>query len=219
MPAQRMRFMPPSDPAPIARRGFLAKVGAAIAGIALLGKVRRADAATQSSQPFLGEVMLFAGNFAPVGWAFCNGQLLPISQNTALFSLLGTMYGGNGISTFALPDLRGRAPMHFGQGPGLSNYVEGQAGGEEVHTLATAEMPAHSHAAYGDAANGVSDVPTNQLPARNPAGIPAYGAAATAQLASNHIAAAGSSSPHNNLQPFLVINYCIALQGIYPSRS
>jgi microcystin-dependent protein len=218
MPMQRMQIIPPADPAPIERRGFLTKVGAAIAGLALLGRARPAEAATQAYEPFIGEIMLFAGNFAPRNWALCNGQLLPISQNTALFSLLGTTYGGNGTVTFGLPDLRGRAPVHFGQGPGLSNYTQGQLGGEEIHTLQQTEMPAHTHTAYADPANGSSEAPGNLLPARNPAGIPVYGAAAAASLASTHISPAGSSQPHNNMPPYLVVNYCIALTGIFPSR-
>lgn len=218
MPVQRLHPSPQAKSAPIERRGFLVKLGAAIAGLALLGRARRAEASTDSLQPFVGEIMLFAGNFAPVGWALCNGQLLPISQNTALFSLLGTNYGGNGVSTFGLPDLRGRAPVHFGQGPGLSNYLVGQIGGEEAHVLVQGEMPAHSHTAYGDAANGTSDTPTNLLPARNPAGIPTYGATPSTPMALSHIAAAGQNQPHANMQPFLAINYCIALSGVYPSR-
>jgi microcystin-dependent protein len=213
MPVQRMQITPPSDPAPIERRGFLAKVGAAIAGLALLGRARQADAATQGLDPFIGEIMLFAGNFAPNGWALCNGQLLAINTNTALFSLLGTYYGGNGTTNFGLPDLRGRAPVHVGP-----NYVQGQVGGEENHTLLQTEMPAHTHTAFCDSSNGSSDTPANLLPARNPAGIPAFGTTASAVLAPGHIAVVGSSQPHNNMPPYLVINYCIALQGVFPSR-
>jgi microcystin-dependent protein len=219
MPAQRTSSVTSPDPAPLERRGFLTKLGAAVAGLALLGRARKAEAATNSSAPFIGEIMLFAGNFAPTGWALCNGQLLAISSNTALFSLLGTQYGGNGVSTFGLPDLRGRAPVHFGQGPGLANYSQGQVGGEEGHTLAPAEMPSHTHTAYGDSSNGSSDVPTGLLPARNAAGIPSFGATASATLSGTYIAPAGSNQPHNNMPPFLVMNYCIALQGVFPPRS
>jgi len=218
MPAQRPRLGPQVPAVPLPRRGFLAKAGAALAGLALVGRARRADAATEGINPFLGEIMLFAGNFAPNGWALCNGQLLPINQNTALFSLLGTTYGGNGQTTFALPDLRGRAPVHFGQGPGLSNFSQGQLAGEENHTLIATEMPAHTHVAHGDAANGTSDTPTGLLPARNPGGIPAYGAGAGALLANTFLANTGGSQPHNNMQPYLVLNYCIAMSGIFPSR-
>ena len=219
MSEQRIRLTPPPEPAPIERRGFLLKAAAALAGLAFLGHARRSEAATQSSQPFIGEIMLFAGNFAPRGWATCDGQLLAINTNTALFSILGTMYGGNGVSTFGLPDLRGRAPVHFGQGAGLSSYVQGQVAGEEGHVLQQAEMPAHSHTAYSDLANGTSEVPTNLLPARNPAGIPTFGATPGTTLAAGHIAATGSGLAHNNMPPFLVINYCIALQGVFPSRA
>lgn len=219
MPPQRIQLTQPSDSAPIERRGFLVKAAAALAGLAFLGHARKSEAATLSAQPYVGEIMLFAGNFAPRGWALCDGQLLSISTDTALFSLLGTYYGGNGVSTFALPDLRGRAPVHFGQGVGLSNYVQGQFGGEENHLLLPTEMPAHSHTAFGDSSNGTSEAPANLLPARNPAGIPTFGATPSAALSAVHIAQAGSSQPHSNLPPYLVINYCIALQGVYPSRA
>jgi microcystin-dependent protein len=219
MSAQRIQLTPPPEPAPIERRGFLLKAAAALAGLAFLGQGRKSEAATLSSQPYIGEIMLFAGNFAPVGWALCNGQLLAISTNTALFSILGTTYGGNGMQTFGLPDLRGRAPVSFGQGAGLSNYTLGQVAGEEYHVLAPGEMPAHSHTAYADSANGTSENPASLLPARNPAGIPTFGATPATTLAATHIAPAGSSQPHNNLPPYLVINYCIALQGVFPPRA
>lgn len=218
MPMQRPRLGPQAPSVPLPRRGFLAKAGAALAGLALLGRARRAEAATDGLNPFIGEIMMFAGNFAPTGWALCNGQLLSIAQNTALFSLLGTTYGGNGQTTFALPDLRGRAPIHFGQGPGLSNYSQGQLAGEENHTLLATEMPTHTHVARADAANGTSDTPTGMFPARTPGGTPAYGAGSAAQLASTFLATTGGSQPHNNMQPYLVINYCIALTGVFPSR-
>ena len=218
MPMPRPRLGPTIPTVPLPRRGFLAKAGAALAGLALLGRARRAEAATDAISPFVGEIMLFAGNFAPNGWALCNGQLLPINQNQALFSLLGTTSGGNGTTTFGLPDLRGRAPIHFGQGPGLSSYSQGQVAGVEAHTLLATEMPAHTHVARADAANGTSDTPTGLLPARNPAGIPTHGAGTGAQLASTFLATTGGSQPHNNMQPYLVISYCIALTGVYPSR-
>lgn len=220
MPVQRPRLgSSPAPTEPLERRHFLTRVGAAVAGFAVLGRPRPAEAGTAAVDPFVGELMIFAGNFAPRGWAFCDGQLLPIAQNTALFSLLGTMYGGNGQTTFGLPDLRGRAPIHVGQGPGLSNFTQGELGGEENHTLTAAEMPAHTHTAYADATNGTVDSPVNALPARNPASIPAYGAGASATLAANHVGTAGGSQAHNNMPPYLVLNYCIALQGVFPSRS
>jgi len=210
---------PNSTATPLPRRGFLGKVVALVAGGALFGRVKTARAATQGAEPFLGEIMLWAGNFAPQGWAFCDGQILSIAQNTALFSLLGTNYGGNGQTTFALPDLRGRAPIHMGQGPGLPPYTLGQVGGEPSHTLAAQEMPQHTHTARADSANGTSDTPTGLVPSRNPAGIPAYGSGLAATLAAGAIDIAGGSQPHNNMPPYLTLNYCIALQGIFPSRS
>ena len=169
-------------------------------------------------EPFVGEVRMFAGNFVPAGWAFCNGQLLPISQNTALFSLIGTTYGGNGQSTFALPDLRGRVPVHPGQGPGLSNRVLGESAGAEAHTLVESEMTTHAHALGASSGNGTASTPAGRVPARSPAAIPQYGASADASLAPSAVAASGGSQPHNNMQPYLTVSFIIALQGVYPSR-
>lgn len=171
------------------------------------------------SEPFLGEVKLIAFNFAPQGWALCNGQLLPINQNQALFSLLGTMYGGDGRTTFALPDLQGRAPLNQGQGPGLSNYVVGESGGSETVMLTQAEMPQHTHA--GQTVNGRAQTnnPANALPAR-PSGVALYGAPQNlSAMAPGVLAVAGGGLPHTNMQPYLTLNFIIALQGIYPPRS
>ena len=170
------------------------------------------------SDPFVAEIRMFGFNFAPTGWAFCNGQIMSIAQNTALFSLIGTYYGGNGQTTFALPDLRGRVPMHVGQGPGLPSYSIGQMGGETDHTLLATEMPAHSHALNADNNNGAQSVPSAALPARDPSGSPAYGTGVNTTMAATAISQAGGSQPHNNLQPYLAIHYCIALQGIFPAR-
>ena len=209
---------PTTDPS-LERRNFLKRILAVAAGgITFASFGRKAEAGTAGIEPFLGEIMMFAGNFAPRGWALCNGQLLPIAQNTALFSLLGTTYGGNGQTTFALPDLRGRAPIHVGQGPGLSDRVLGQYGGEETHTLTWNEMPNHSHPAYAHAENGTSDTPTGLLPARNPAGVPQYAAGADVTMSPEAIGNAGGGQPHDNMQPYLVINFCIALQGVFPSQ-
>jgi microcystin-dependent protein len=169
------------------------------------------------SQPFMGEVKIIAWNFAPQGWAFCNGQFLPINQNQALFSILGTMYGGNGQTTFALPDLRGRTSIHIGQG-----FTQGQAGGELVHTLNTAEMPAHNHFVQATSDAGNSAIPAGKLLAKSAPDAfklyaPAGGALVT--LRAGTIANAGSSQPHTNVQPYLVVNFIIALQGIFPSRN
>jgi microcystin-dependent protein len=166
------------------------------------------------SNPFLGSIILFAGNFAPRGWAFCNGQILSISQNTALFSLLGTTYGGNGQTTFALPDLRGRVPNHSGQGPGLSSYDLGQNGGEEFVTLTLSQLPAHTHSQ--PATNG------EQTTNRPNAALPAHGGVYSNETDGSTLhptTPAGSGQPHDNLSPYLTLNYIIALEGIYPSRN
>lgn len=172
------------------------------------------------SEPFIAEIRIFAGNFAPRGWAFCNGQLLPISQNTALFSLIGTTYGGDGRSTTALPDLKGRVPMHPGRGPGLTSRRLGQRGGAEMITLTEAQMPNHNHTVV--AMNAPSN---NNSPQNNHYGLPfggghLYGSATQlAPMAQQTTVSAGGSQAHNNLQPFIVMNFIIALVGLYPSRS
>lgn len=214
---RRTSAVPPGPPSD--RRRFLSTLFAGLAGGAFLARGRTAQAATQGAEPFIGELMLFAGNFAPRGWAFCDGQLLPISQNTALFSILGTTYGGNGQTTFALPDLRGRAPIHPGQGPGLSYRNLGESSGEENHSLVVPEMPAHNHAARADSGNGSSDTPTGRYPARNPAGVPHYSSNAPVNLAPDAVTVTGGSQPHNNMPPYLGISYCICLEGIFPSRN
>jgi len=166
------------------------------------------------SQPILGSIMLFAGNFAPRNWAMCEGQLLPISQNTALFSILGTTYGGNGTSNFALPDLRGRAPIGMGQGPDLSDYIEGEQGGAESVTLTTAEIPAHAHNQPATAGAETTNRPNGAIPAEG--GV--YAATSDgSQLAAT--TSAGGGQPHENRTPYLVMNYVIALEGIFPSRN
>ena len=181
------------------------------------------------SQPFLGQIQPFGFTFAPRGWAFCNGQLLSISQNTALFSLLGTQYGGNGTTTFALPDLRSRVPMHFGQGPGLPNYVIGEEGGVETVTLTLAETPVHTHSFSGtsDAANFKQPTAGGALAESNKAGTVPGDAYYAADLNVNplqplnqgSVSQYGGSQPHTNLQPYLTINFCIAMQGIFPARN
>ena len=171
------------------------------------------------SDPFVAEIRVFAFNFAPTGWAACNGQILPISQNTALFSLLGTTYGGNGQSTFALPNLQGSSPMHPGQGPGLSLRNLGESGGSETVTLLKSEMPLHSHLPRASAGDSTDQTPQNSFHA---VGI-GIGQHATATnlipLSSNAVAPTGGSLPHNNMQPYLTVNFCIALQGVFPPRS
>jgi len=171
------------------------------------------------ADPFVAEIRIVPFNFAPRGWAFCNGQVMPISQNTALFSLLGAQYGGNGSSTFALPDLQGRSPMQWGQGPGLSNRNLAEQGGQTTVTLLTSEVPGHTHglrAAAGDATTGV------------PSGTAALATASAAvygplsdpvAMSSSAIAPVGEGQPHENRQPFLTLHFVIALQGVFPPRS
>ncbi|MGH9459366.1 MAG: phage tail protein [Thermoanaerobaculia bacterium] len=169
------------------------------------------------AEPFLSEVRLFSFNFAPKGWAFCNGQFMPINQNQALFSLLGTTYGGNGQTNFALPDLRGRTAIHTGSG-----FPLGQQGGETAHTLNVAEMPTHIHQGRGTSAAASTADPTGNLFGSTPSAIgPIYSKTST-NLASMNGAAIGNqggSQPHENMQPYLTINFCIALQGIFPTRN
>ncbi|MEZ5465272.1 MAG: tail fiber protein [Lysobacteraceae bacterium] len=171
------------------------------------------------ADPFVAEIRLFPFNFAPAGWAFCDGQILPLSQNTALFSLLGTTYGGNGKSNFALPDLQGRAPMHPGQGPGLSLHDLGETGGSETVTLLESEIPAHSHAANGQNSNSNLNDPAGAVLARAFGGGNLYRTPSGAPLeamAAESITPTGGDQPHNNMMPYLTVNFCIALQGIFP---
>ena len=170
--------------------------------------------------PFIAEIRIFPFNFAPVGWAFCNGQLMPIVQNTALFSLVGNTYGGDGKITFALPNLQDSAPMHWGQGPGLSPRVLAQSGGESAHTLLLTEMPLHTHTVVQATANlGTRNSPVNNTPGTAPAGNPVYKSGTpNTNMDPNSTSIAGSSGPHNNMPPYLTLNFCIALQGIYPAR-
>jgi microcystin-dependent protein len=175
------------------------------------------------AEPFIGEIRIFSGNFAPLGWALCQGQLLPISQNTALFSIVGTMYGGDGVQTFALPDLRGRAVLGVGQAPGLSPYTQGQAGGAEKQTLTAAQLPTHSHPVTATETPSTTS-PKGAVPANTQGPTPGaapkvYGATPDGTtMNSAMIGNTGGNQPFSILQPYLVINYIIALQGIFPSR-
>lgn len=171
--------------------------------------------------PFIAEIRIVGFNFAPRGWAFCDGQLIPISQNTALFSLLGATYGGNGISSFALPNLQGSSPLGTGQGPGLSPRDLGETGGSSAVSLLESEMPAHGHALQAHAADpGDLNDPTGGLFALAGGGSPYNPSAPTpVALGEAVLAFAGQSQPHNNMQPYLTLNFVIALQGIYPPRS
>ncbi|WP_034062637.1 phage tail protein [Lacinutrix jangbogonensis] len=185
--------------------------------------------------PFIGEIMAFGGNFAPRSWAFCNGQLLAISQNTALFSILGTTYGGDGRTTFALPDLRGRAPIHAGTGPGLTTRSLGQRSGTETNTLNTTQLPSHNHAATGHlntSATPAGNTPVNSYPAPMAGrtsggdnvsisgwGVAGNGTAAATDGVSVTVGNSGGNQHVNNMQPWECINYIICLFGVYPSRN
>jgi microcystin-dependent protein len=177
------------------------------------------------SDPFVAEIRILGFNFAPKGWAFCNGQILPLSQNTALFSLLGTTYGGDGRSNFALPNLQGMSPLQQGQGPGLSLYDLGESSGSSTVTLLQNELPVHSHAINcvdGGRLKGQIGDPTNSILVKT-SGTPANaynsGGALNQQMNLNMVAPVGGSQPHNNMMPYLTLNFCIALQGIFPARS
>lgn len=173
------------------------------------------------SNPFLAEIRIFTGGFAPKGWAQCDGQLMSISQNTALFSLLGTTYGGNGTSNFALPNLQGCAPMQAGQGPGLSLRDLGETAGEQTVTLLQTEMPAHSHSAQGAIGGGKSDPTSNAWASGAKTGPDLYSASDANNVQMNPFGTsiAGGSQPHNNMTPFLGLMFIIALQGVFPARS
>lgn len=179
------------------------------------------------ASPYLGQIIMFAGTFAPRGWALCNGQLLSINANTALFSILGTQFGGNGTTTFGLPNLQGRVVVGAGQLPGGGSYVSGSVGGSENVTLSVAQMPTHSHNVNADATVGTQGDPTNANIAEPKGGnrdgsLNAYTTGtpgAPVQLSTNTVAGQGGNQPHPNLQPYQVINYIIAIQGVFPSRN
>jgi microcystin-dependent protein len=167
------------------------------------------------SQPYVGEIRMFGGNFAPAGWMFCEGQLLPISEFETLFNLIGTTYGGDGQSTFALPDLRGRFPMHFGNG-----FTLAENGGTETVTLTTTQIPAHNHAAVCSAGSGDSASPVGKFWSTDPAGnTAAYNESGGSQMATGALASVGGGQPHNNLSPYLCVNFIISLFGVFPSQT
>lgn len=178
------------------------------------------------SQPYVGQILMFAGNFAPAGWMICNGQTLPISENETLFQLIGTTYGGDGQSTFQLPSLGGRIPIHMGQGGGLSNYVIGESGGVEDVTLTIQQIPQHSHLAVANSSPGTITTPTvSSILATeavsngtsNPYTYAPYDAATQVTLPAGAIGQTGGSQPHNNIQPILTVTICISLFGVFPS--
>jgi microcystin-dependent protein len=172
------------------------------------------------ADPFVAEIRIFPFNFAPRGWAFCDGQILPLAQNTALFSLLGTTYGGNGKSNFSLPDFQGRAPMHQGQGPGLSLHDLGETGGSETVTLLESEIPSHNHQFNFMNSAASTTIPSNSQFANSPnANASVYIASISNLKQASTLAQAGGDQPHNNMQPYLTFNFCIALQGVFPPRT
>jgi len=164
------------------------------------------------TEPFLGEIRMASFNFPPKGWAFCDGQLLPINQNQALFSLLGTTYGGDGRVNFGLPNLQARIPLHMGNG-----FTQGQMSGEAAHTLTQGEMPAHTHLVSGNSSQGTQSAPNQHVPAA--VGTASFGTSPDVAMAGNVVSTAGGSQPHDNQSPYLVINFVIALQGIFPSQT
>ena len=172
------------------------------------------------ADPFVAEIRIFPFNFAPKGWAWCDGQLMPLSQNTALFSLLGTTYGGNGKSNFALPDLQGRAPMHPGQGPGLSLHDLGETGGSETVSLLESEIPSHAHTIVGDEDPGNLLAPqAGMFLSRSSGGNAYHTPANVTNMSASLLAPAGGDQPHNNMMPYLTFYFCIALQGVFPPRT
>ncbi len=172
------------------------------------------------SEPFLAEVKIVGFTFAPRGWAFCDGQILPINQNQSLYALLGTTYGGDGRSTFALPDLRGRTPVHVGQSEEGTDHRLGSKGGEETHTLLVAEMPTHQHVLQASDDTADQQFPTDRVLARSTATDPVWvNPSPLVDMASSTVATVGNSEGHQNMQPYLALNFCIALQGLFPSRN
>ena len=207
-----------SAPAPhLPRRRFIGRALAALAAGAWLGRGERA-AEAGSDQPYLGEIRMFAGDFAPVGFALCDGQLLSVDEYPELSNLLGTRYGGDGQVFFAVPDLRGRAPVHRGAGPGLPSRNLGDVDGAETVTLSVNQIPAHGHATGASSTGGTSSNPAGNVPAVDAAGAPRYGASPNVNLAPGALALAGGSQPHSNMQPYLALNFIIALFGTIPTE-
>lgn len=193
------------------------KAGRTLIAMGLVLAGLQASPAWAGNDPYVGQISWVAYNFAPKGWAACDGQLLSISQNTALFSLLGTQYGGDGRTTFALPDMRGRLLVNAGQGQGLANYQIGQTGGEEAHSLTASEMPAHSHSLMASTALATESSPQGNVYGQPSANL-LYGTNPAVSMAGNTVAVAGGSQPHNNMMPYVTLNCIIALQGVFPPR-
>ncbi|WP_081867628.1 phage tail protein [Hymenobacter sp. IS2118] len=231
IPSTASLAQPGAPPPAAARRSWLKGLGALVGGLLLSRSAQARPAAplqVQSIEPYLSEIQLFPYGSAPRGWARCDGQLLPINQYSALFALLGTTYGGNGQTTFALPDLRGRMPIGFGQGPGRPDYFQGQFGGDDAVVLSSTQLPTHTHGYQVSSAAATSNSPVNTVAAVASAGndlngeavsLLAYGADPTSNFAGTALAQAGASQAVNVMSPGLALCYCIALQGVFPSRS
>jgi microcystin-dependent protein len=196
------------------RLSFVSSISLVVLLLALSSPQVRAQ-----DEPFVGEVRMFAGNFAPVGWMLCEGQVLAIADYDVLFNLIGTTYGGDGVSTFALPDLRSRVPLGDGAGSGLSTYTIGQTGGVETVTLTANQLPVHTHPFNADLLAGSTANPAGRLYAKYPGSVPVYATGGQFQMNAGVVSPAGGSQPHDNLQPYVAINYIISLFGIYPSQS
>jgi microcystin-dependent protein len=199
---------------------LLGGLGALVAFGGFVPSAASVAPAPRGAEPYIGEITMFAGNFPPRGWAFCDGQILPISQNTALFSLVGTTYGGDGRTTFALPDLRGRVPLHAGTGPGLSHRTWGSRGGAERVALSDTQMPSHRHYMNGFPGDATSYNPVGNLPALSV--MPSYadpGGRTGRHMAVDAITQEGAGQAHENMQPYLTVHYIIALQGLFPPRN
>ncbi len=222
------------------RRNFLSKISASILGVGLVAGATNVFGAKSKTgfiyvkkngdiienyipsggtEAYIGSIEMVGFNFEPLGWEYCDGQLLSIAAYNSLFTLIGTTYGGNGTTNFAVPDLRGRVPIHFGQGPGLSNYTIGQTGGVENVTLTLPQIPAHTHLISSSSASGNYGTPQNYFPARNADGIASYASSSDVQLNSNSIGTGGSGIEHTNLQPYMAISFVIATEGVYPVSS
>jgi len=213
------------------RRGFIKGITRLIGGTTLLAASTNLITATEikaasyrksvlaEGTPYLGSICMVAFNFAPNGWALCNGQLLPISEYDTLFTLIGTTYGGDGQTTFALPDLRGRVPIHKGQGPGLPSYSLGESGGQESVTLTLNQIPQHNHALTVSTNGGSNDNPVGNYMASNSEGIKHYSNTAGSNANGSSVGNIGGNQPHNNMSPFLCVNFIIALEGLYPPQN
>ena len=193
--------------------------GLALGAALCAGSMMTAPAPAAAQEAFIGQIVMFGGNFAPRSWALCDGQLLSIASNSALFAILGTTYGGDGVSTFGLPDLRGRVAIHKGNGPGLSNYALGQKGGAEAVTLTTAQIPSHNHGIKGNDARGNKETPGGNVPAKKARDDDYSDAGPTVDMHPGMVANAGGGGSHPNIQPYLAVNYIIAVQGIFPSQN